>query len=88
MSSTLCYHTHIVNGVKIVHSHPFPNANHSNSSSTLQLIHHLSHVVLLIVVVFSFKKIVRFIYDSIIQENNYVHSRSFQRSLSLRGPPM
>jgi len=37
-------HKHLVNGVLIVHSHPFsPTENHSHSADATNLIQHLSH---------------------------------------------
>ena len=45
---TLFPHTHIVNGITIIHSHPFNSGGGNNSSNLphsgkeLQLIHHLS----------------------------------------------
>ena len=41
---TFFTHMHVVNGVTIVHSHPFKKgAAHSHSTVELQLIHFLSH---------------------------------------------
>ncbi len=43
---TLFTHSHVVNGVTIVHSHPFKKgAGHSHTTNEVQLIHHLSHVL-------------------------------------------
>lgn len=50
-SITLFYHTHLVNGEVIVHSHPFSKKNqkpfqsHSHSSSTYIHIQHLMYAV-------------------------------------------
>ncbi len=42
---TLFTHSHVVNGVTIVHSHPFKKtANHSHTTVEFLLIHHLSHL--------------------------------------------
>lgn len=42
---TLFTHSHVVNGVTIVHSHPFKKAaNHSHTTVEFLLIHHLSHI--------------------------------------------
>ena len=43
LNVSLFLHTHIVNGVTIVHSHPWSDANHHHSSAQFQLIHLLSH---------------------------------------------
>jgi hypothetical protein len=37
-------HVHIVNGVTIVHSHPFSDDNHQHCGSELQLLHKLSTI--------------------------------------------
>ncbi len=42
---TLFTHSHVVNGVTIVHSHPFKKGSeHSHTTVEFQLIHLLSHV--------------------------------------------
>lgn len=42
---TLFTHSHVVNGVTIVHSHPFrKGAEHSHTTVEFQLIHLLTHV--------------------------------------------
>ncbi len=42
---TLFTHSHVVNGVTIVHSHPFKkDSPHSHTTVEFQLIHLLSHV--------------------------------------------
>lgn len=42
MGATLFVHYHVVNGVKIVHSHPFKDAKH-NSATEIQLINVLNN---------------------------------------------
>lgn len=43
---TLFYHSHVINGVTIVHSHPFnKNSSHTHSAVELDLIHQLNHFV-------------------------------------------
>ena len=43
---TLFTHSHVVNGVTIVHSHPFKKGSeHSHTTVEFQLIHLLSHVL-------------------------------------------
>lgn len=43
---TLFTHSHVVNGVTIVHSHPFKkDSPHSHTTVEFQLIHLLNHVV-------------------------------------------
>lgn len=51
-SVTLFFHAHLVNGVVVVHSHPFqkstgngPTQSHSHSSSALVLIQHLNQLL-------------------------------------------
>lgn len=42
---SLFTHTHVVNGVTIVHSHPYnPKAHHAHTATEFQLIHVLSHL--------------------------------------------
>ena len=42
---SLFTHTHVVNGVTIVHSHPYkPEGHHSHTTTEFQLIHILSHL--------------------------------------------
>ena len=42
---SLFTHTHVVNGVTIVHSHPYnPKAHHGHTTTEFQLIHALSHL--------------------------------------------
>ncbi|OUN69018.1 hypothetical protein B5G10_12025 [Barnesiella sp. An55] len=42
---SLFTHTHVVNGVTIVHSHPYKSdAHHSHTATEFQLIHVLSHL--------------------------------------------
>lgn len=42
---SLFTHTHVVNGVTIVHSHPYkPGAEHGHTTAEFQLIHTLSHI--------------------------------------------
>lgn len=44
---TLFTHSHVVNGVTIVHSHPFKKGSeHSHTTVEFQLIHLLSHVLM------------------------------------------
>ncbi len=44
---TLFTHSHVVNGVTIVHSHPFKKGTeHKHTSHEVQLIHYLSHLIL------------------------------------------
>ena len=43
---TLFTHSHVVNGVTIVHSHPFKKGSeHSHTTVEFQLIHLLNHVL-------------------------------------------
>lgn len=43
---TLFTHSHVVNGVTIVHSHPFKkNSPHSHTTVEFQLIHFLNHLI-------------------------------------------
>ena len=38
-----CSHTHVVNGVVIVHSHPFKNSHHSHTEAELETVFFLTH---------------------------------------------
>lgn len=43
---TLFYHSHVINGVTIVHSHPFnKDSGHTHTSIELDIIHQLNHFV-------------------------------------------
>ena len=50
-STTLFYHTHIVNGIPVTHSHPYSQApgtgNHTHSSAGFVTIAHLSLILML-----------------------------------------
>lgn len=41
---TLCFHKHTVDGVTIVHSHPFSDSTHKHKSGDLKWIDMLSHI--------------------------------------------
>lgn len=41
---TLCFHKHTVDGVTIVHSHPFSDSTHHHKTGDLKWIDMLSHI--------------------------------------------
>ncbi|MBE9487597.1 MAG: hypothetical protein IMY73_00265 [Bacteroidetes bacterium] len=55
------YHTHIVNGVKITHAHPFSSQNNTHDISTFVLIGAINSVVLVSGFVFILKAVFSFI---------------------------
>ena len=53
-SNTLFMHSHVINGVPVTHSHPYPTGKaggtgHTHTSSSIHLLHHLSAGFLFIV---------------------------------------
>lgn len=88
---SLFTHTHVVNGVTIVHSHPYKSdAHHSHTTTEFQLIHVLSHLttaepsvgVLLSAVLFLFAS--RLFYPI----GRFVRTPVVWRAHGLRAPPV
>jgi len=93
-SITFFTHTHIVNGVTIVHSHPYlldenGNPDHEHSGAEIQLIHHLSTffavsliVSIILLGLFSQRKDDIPIYEYSFTPQNFIRHLS-----RLRAPP-
>lgn len=89
-SITLFTHAHVVNGVTIVHSHPFKKGGgHTHTAAELQLIHHLSYVVTTDSGVFSLLfSFVALLLGILLRRPQCIsHSIFYRRALSLRAPP-
>lgn len=94
-SVSVFIHSHVVNGVTIVHSHPFdkdskiPGHHHKNASD-VQFIHSLSHIQiahsLLFIVLFGlfFLKPIKIL----IRPEFEVIKKIKDRTISLRAPPL
>ncbi|NDV65123.1 hypothetical protein [Bacteroides sp. 224] len=87
---TLFTHSHVVNGVTIVHSHPFnEDAEHSHSTTEFQLIHLLSQVLTGGAVILPLLLFVYYILFALLAakpQRSFYHS-PYQGVLTLRGPP-
>lgn len=87
---TLFAHSHVVNGVTIVHSHPFKKGSeHSHTTVEFQLLHSLNHILvtdsgitlLIVVAVLSILCIL------FIRPRNMRYGCSCPDVISLRAPP-
>lgn len=88
---TLFTHSHVVNGVTIVHSHPFnKDTNHSHTTTEFQLIHHLSHVITSGKFVFTLSIIFLPFLISVIAAKPETATRAIpcKGIISLRAPPV
>lgn len=85
--TTMCYHTHIVNGVKIVHSHPFPNSTHSHSTASYQIISHFAHIMIFAIVFALLAKIFRKTFIILGTKIECYHDTFNVSLISLRAPP-
>lgn len=95
-SITLFTHTHIVNGVTIVHSHPynpFSNnkpVNHQHSEQEFILIHLLSHFLAIVL----FISVSIEIYNKVLRKHKIKENKEdyinifFLSSNNLRAPPL
>jgi hypothetical protein len=87
---TLFIHPHVVNGVTIVHSHPFnKNAEHSHTTTEFQLIHLLSQVLIAGALFFplllaAYAVVLCTLFD---KPESPGYTSSFRGVLSLRAPP-
>lgn len=88
------YHTHVVKGVTIVHSHPFSsdengNPNHKHTDIELQLIHSLSsfHSTASIVFGFAIAFGWAWVATIAISRNTLLLQSSIRGILGLRAPP-
>lgn len=89
-SISLFGHLHIVNGVTIVHSHPFGDqTGHEHSTSEFQLIHILSHIIVagVIVAFFTLVKPSVVLYTLSIKPRPASYIVFHRGTLSLRAPP-
>ena len=89
-------HTHIVNGVAIVHSHPYnpfskdKPVNHQHSANGFVFIHFLSHFLTTVLfLAFSFGIVKAVLRKYILQKNNEnFANRICMCSNGLRAPPL
>lgn len=83
------YHAHIVDGVTIVHSHPFHSNEGEPTSTQIQLISSLSNVVVLDSIIHCFvpKVEIHQLFISIIENCVEFPFYSPHESILLRGPP-
>lgn len=90
--SLMFYHSHLIDGVKIVHSHPFPlnktGETHSHTASEIATIKVLSHgIFLLTAAIFSFS-LIEFILKALKQGNKTQHYENIAFLVkSMRAPP-
>ena len=87
---TLFTHSHVVNGVTIVHSHPFKkDSPHSHTTVEFQLIHLLNHVVTTGAGIFflSFQFIAYLLYTLSWRPDRAGYCSSVVGVVSLRAPP-
>lgn len=95
-SITLFTHTHIVNGVIIVHSHPFSSGNqknpisHQHTANSFTLIQFLSHFfATALFLLFSIEVYKEVLKKCVLQKNGENYSNlSFLCSNGLRAPPL
>ncbi len=94
VSITLFYHTHIVQGDTIVHSHPYKTDNkglpsHSHSEKGYIIIHFLScFSVFIFLFFFNFKTITPIVYKIIFRTSRITGNSSCNLVYSLRAPPL
>lgn len=82
-------HIHIENGVTVVHSHPFKDANHKHTGSELQFLHQISTILLTgsIAPLFVFGVIAPVIYTRTCLPANFLYRLSLKGTYLLRAPP-
>ncbi|HHU33840.1 MAG TPA: hypothetical protein GXZ49_01280 [Bacteroidetes bacterium] len=93
-SITLNVHVHIVDGITVVHSHPYPygnrdvETNHSHSNNSYQLLHFIAGLIYLIVpVVYGLNIIINFANKGYIPESFEIGQNLFNKERFPRGPP-
>jgi hypothetical protein len=93
-SITLNVHIHVVDGVTVVHSHPYSHgnrdgdANHSHSNNSYLLLHFLSNLISVIVpVVFGLNIILNFVNKGYILKPVEINQNLFNKEKFPRGPP-
>lgn len=87
---TLFTHSHVIDGVTIVHSHPYSkDVKHSHTTVELKLIHMLSHFDSLtpVIVLFSLAFIALYYRVVTLIKNREVYSTPYFGLTYLRGPP-
>ena len=84
---TMCYHTHIVEGVKIVHSHPFSNNHHSHSTASYQIISLFAHTIIFAIIFDLLAKIFRKTFIILTTKIKCYHDTFNVSFISLRAPP-
>lgn len=89
-SITLFAHIHVVNGVTIVHSHPFKkDAAHTHTTVELLLVHFLSHFVTDgAAVVFALSIFIPFLLCLLLPLRQGIQASTFRGVVSLRAPPV
>lgn len=90
VSFTFFAHVHVVNGVTIVHSHPFKKgAAHKHSTVELLLIHFLSHLTADgAAVVFALSLFIPFLLYFLLGRSPYAHYHCpYHGVVGLRAPP-
>jgi hypothetical protein len=93
-SITLFYHSHIVNGDTIVHSHPSRTNSHgvpihSHTDKGFITVHLLScFVVSFILVYFNFRTIAPIVNKIVLKTKQGSANHTFYYLYSLRGPPL
>ena len=91
VSFTFFAHVHVVNGVTIVHSHPFKKgAAHKHSTVELQLIHFLSHLTADgAAVVFALSLFIPFLLCLLLGRSQHSHYHCpYHGVVGLRAPPV
>jgi len=91
VSFTFFTHVHVVNGVTIVHSHPFKKgAAHDHSTVELQLVHFLSHLVTDgAAVAFALALFIPFLLFLLLGYAPYIHYHyPYHGVVGLRAPPV
>ena len=90
VSITFFAHIHVVNGVTIVHSHPFKKgAAHKHSTVELLLVHFLSHLTTDgAAVVFALSLFIPFLLCLLLGRPQHMHSHApYHGVTALRAPP-
>jgi len=87
-------HVHIVNGVTIVHSHPYQKTNgepqdHEHNYAEFQLLHQLSTIEIggAIGTLILLTAICKEFHKPIKAEQTFIHNTPFLHAFSQRGPP-
>lgn len=98
-SITFFVHVHVVNGVTIVHSHPYnifkgkkgdKSPPHHHSANSYIVIHVLSHFISTALSVAIFAEVLKLVFKILIlkKENNLFSNPIFWGANGFRGPPV